>query len=287
MMKNIKELEKNALSWATIRPDIRAVLVVGSRARRQHSADEWSDLDLMIFSTNFNSYLSDTAWLAAIGVVWVCLPHQTGDGDPELLVLFDGGYKVDFIFYTLEELGRLAKRITLPSVYHRGYYVLLDKDKLAAQIPPSPFTPPSVEPVTEADFQLAVNGFWYGAVYVAKQIRRRNLWVVKFRDWTMKTELLKMAAWHARTIHGWDYDTWHNGHFLSEWTDPQTWQALHNAFGNFEAGASWRALVTTMDLFRRLATEAGARLGYDYSETLDRQVTQFVNVLYQEDSRST
>ena len=38
-----------------------------------------------------------------------------------------------------------------------------------------------------------------------------------------------------------------------------------------------------MDLFRRLATETAPQLGYVYPTTLDKNVTQYVNRLYEED----
>lgn len=36
--------------------DIRAAIVIGSRARIDHPADEWSDLDIVILSTNPTRY---------------------------------------------------------------------------------------------------------------------------------------------------------------------------------------------------------------------------------------
>lgn len=280
---SIKQLEERIVIWAEARPNIRAILVVGSRARRDHPGDEWADLDLMVFAADFTDYLSGLDWLDGIGQVWVSLPYQTGDGDPERLVLFEGGYKVDFVFFSLDELQRLANVPGLPGVYRRGYYILIDKDGLAAQIPPPPDRRPFDDPPSEDSFLLTANAFWYGAVYVAKQIRRRELWVVKFRDWTMKEDLLKVIEWHAQASHSRNYDTWHIGRFMPEWTDPQTWDALHRAFGRFEAGDSWRALLVTMDLFRRLATETASHLGYDYPATLDEHVTTFVNTLYRAD----
>jgi aminoglycoside 6-adenylyltransferase len=111
---------------------------------------------------------------------------------------------------------------------------------------------------------------------LARQIRRRNLWVAKSRDWVLKGRLLTMLEWHARATHGWDTDTWYEGKFLAQWTDPGTWQALHGVFGHFDAADSWPALFATMDLYRHLATETAAHLGYAYPTALDERVTQFV-----------
>ena len=44
----MQQLENRVIAWAESQPDIRAIIVVGSRARRDSPADEWSDLDLVI-----------------------------------------------------------------------------------------------------------------------------------------------------------------------------------------------------------------------------------------------
>lgn len=276
-------LEDRIKTWAGTQPAIRAILVVGSQARQDHPGDQWADLDLMVFTTDSSEYLASTEWLKAIGRTWVVIPSRTGDGDPEWLALFEDGYKVDFIFYPLEELERLAQSSSLPGVYRRGYYVLVDKEGLADQILPPTFDAPPGQPPAEEVFRLVIEEFWYGAVYVAKQIRRRELWIAKYRDWTMKEQLLKMLEWHARATNGWHYDTWHDGRFLLEWTDSQSQQALYQVFGGFDTVDCWHALVASMDLFRRLAREAASSLGYPYPADLDGQVTDLVRTLYKAD----
>jgi aminoglycoside 6-adenylyltransferase len=238
----------------------------------------------MVFTSETAPYLTSTDWLKAIGRVWVVIPSQTGDGDPEQLVLFEDGYKVDFIFYPLEELQRLGQTSILPGVYRRGYYVLVDKDGVTQHLPAPSFDAPSRQQPAEAEFLLAVQRFWYGAVYVAKQIRRRELWIVKFRDWTMKEDLLRMIEWHAGASHGWNYDTWHDGRFMLEWTDAQTEEALSQVFGGFDAVDCWHALQSSLDLFRRLAKETASALNYDYPAELDGKVTDFVKMLYKADN---
>ena len=279
----MQQLEDRVIAWAESQPDIRAILVIGSRARHDFPADEWSDLDLMVFATDLEKYLSSDDWLDDIGAAWLILPLETGGGHPERIVRFDGLCKVDFVFLLVNDLQRMVESGRLDGIYRRGYYILADKDSLAAQLPPSPFGPPPYERPPKHFFTLAVKWFWHDAVVIASQIRRRNLWFVKFRDWKMKETLLMMLEWHAHAVHGWDCDTWHAGHFLSEWTDSQTWSELHRSFGQFDAAGSWQALLTTMNLFRRLATETAARLSYPYPTAVDERVTQLVNTFYAED----
>ena len=46
---------------------IRAAVVIGSRARTDHPADEWADLDIVIWSTDPARYLADAGWTATLG----------------------------------------------------------------------------------------------------------------------------------------------------------------------------------------------------------------------------
>jgi aminoglycoside 6-adenylyltransferase len=283
----MQQLEDRIIAWAESQAPVRAILVIGSRARRDFPADEWSDLDLTVFATDSERYLAGDDWLHDIGQVWLNLPHQTGSGHQEPLVHFEGGCKVDFVFFAVDDLRRMVESGKLEGIYHRGYYVLVDKDKLATQLPPSPFAPPPYEKPSEDLFTLAVNSFWHDAVYVARQIRRRNLWAANMRNAKMKEMvLLRMLEWHARAVNGWDYDTWYNGYLMSEWTDPQTWDELQSTFGGLGVVESWRALLAMMDLFRRLTVETASELGYTYPRFTDERFTRLVKRLYEKDDQA-
>ena len=82
----MQQLEDRVIAWAKSQSDIRAILVIGSRARRDFPADEWSDLDLMIFATDFEKYLASDSWLDDIGEAWLNLSLETGRGHPERIV---------------------------------------------------------------------------------------------------------------------------------------------------------------------------------------------------------
>ncbi len=92
----------------------------------------------------------------------------------------------------------------------------------------------------------------------------------------MKQLLLRMIEWHARSERGWDYDTWHGGRFLEEWADQRTLDGLHKVFAYYEEADVRRALLATMDLFRRIGPETAVRLGCPYPEGADQRVTTWV-----------
>jgi aminoglycoside 6-adenylyltransferase len=285
MKANLKQFEDRIVKWAMAQPLIRTAIICGSTERLVNPGDEWADLDLEIYVTDFNGFVTNHDWLQNFGTVWTYLQLQVDEG-PVFLTLYDGGEKVDFHFFHVAELQRLVDARELHSAYYRGYRVVVDKDELAENLPTLFTTPPPVGKPSASEFLFQVNAFWYGVLYVAKQIRRRNLWVVKFRDWTTKESLLKMMEWHAQSLHEWQYDTWNDGHYLSQWTDAQTWAALQRTFGEFGVHSSWQALLATLDLFQLLASETAHYLGYSYPADLDAQVTKYVKLLHLADDLS-
>lgn len=282
--KFLTQLQQDVSDWAAQQDNIRALLVAGSQARTDHPADQWSDLDLEFFVTDPQPFLGDnTSWFEAFGPVWTHLDLVTAEDTPQRLVLYDGGHKVDFTFFNIATLHYMVDEQRLLDSQVRGYAVLVDKDGLAAQLPTAR-TKLIQPPPTEAHYQTLVNAFWYTVVYLAKQIRRRNLWVAKYRDWTLKTQLLHMVEWHCQALADTPLDTWHDGHFIFEWVDAMTWQELQETFDGFSAAQSWRALINAVDLFRRLARETAAALDFTYPEALDANVTQYIRALQRDDN---
>ena len=97
------------VQWAQKEDAIKAVMLQGSRAAGM--ADAYSDYDLAIFCSDYDSYIKDEKWLSQIGNVWVCVHekmHQNNNTFPTRLVIFEGGVKVDFGFYTMGILQGLV-----------------------------------------------------------------------------------------------------------------------------------------------------------------------------------
>jgi len=187
------------VAWARIQPDIRAAIVVGSRARAEdHPADEWADLDIMVFTTAPRRYLQQTDWMASIGNVWVSTRNYTVGGDPEWLTTFEDGLDVDFVFSSYRNMSvrvnALLLRRRLPwlmrllpksvagqmehgaslaaQVLGRGVRVLLDKDNLGERTRRALGQPPSPRPPTETEFAQTVHRFWALAERKARKICR-------------------------------------------------------------------------------------------------------------------
>ena len=277
-----EQLERRFIQWAEAQPGIRAAIVVGSRARSDHPADEWADLDIMVYVTNPQEYLERSDWLSNIGPVLVSFVARTAGGEPELLVLFDGGLNSDFVIAGIDTLRRAAEAGRVPEGFRRGARVTVDKDGVAARTLPPAFHAPTPAGPSPEEAIAGITRFWYGAYYIAKQLRRGELWVALSRHREMIDGMLGLLEMHAHATRGWDLDTWHSGRFIDEWVDRGALADLPGIFPGYSESEAWRALLATIDLFRRLATQLAEGLGVPYPQAVDDSVSGWITRLYEE-----
>lgn len=267
------------INWAQSDDAIRTMLLVGSRARNAERVDAFSDFDLALFVTDPQKYITDDGWMRGIDEVWVYIPEKVcvdGKDYPTRLVIFKDGLKVDFAFYSIDVIKKLTQQKELPAQYSLGYKILLDKDNLTTGMKAPIFKIPASQKPSQQEFENLVNEFFFETYHVAKHLCRNDLWHAKFRDWTTKELLLRMIEWHEKAMHGWDLDTCQHGKRMQEWAGKETLDALSNCFAHFDAGDSWKALIVTINLFRRLAMDTAEHLGYNYPMGADKNITMFV-----------
>jgi len=254
--------------WATDEADVRAALILGSRARQDHPADEWSDLDVLVFVRHPEQFIQSAGWITALAPAWLTFIERTGDGSSwERRVLYEGGLDVDVAIDPVELLDGLLQQ-GLPSdvadILRRGVQVLADKDGQLARMSELPLPDATLfRQPTEAEFINAASDFWYHTLWSAKHLRRGELWWAKSgSDMHIKNLLKDMLEWHAHAVKGQDFDTWLRGRFLEEWADPRAVEQLRHAFGHYEVEDIARSLQVTMDLYRWLEDETAQRWGY-------------------------
>lgn len=258
--------------WALAEEDVRAALIVGSRARTDHPADEWSDLDVVLFVRDPEVYTKSEHWVAAIAPVWLSFIERTGDGRAwERRALYAGGLDVDFALNPAAALDVMMEQgldEAAADVIRRGTRILVDKEGALTKLqmlpipPTAPFHQPSV-----AEFQQVVNNFWYHTQWTAKHLRRGELWWAKSGcDWHLKALLQQMLEWHTHATKGAAHDTWMRGRFLEEWADTRAVAQLPTVFAHYNSQSIARALRGTMRLFHWLTQETAQSWGYSYPE---------------------
>lgn len=282
-MIDYTSLESRITAWAAAHPDLVAAVVVGSRGRSDHPADQWSDLDLVIFAVEPDQFIQDGSWMESFGPLWASWLDDTGAGYPERFALYAGGLKVDIVFVPVqagdETLADMLRSFAHQDVLQRGVRVLFDKTSLASpagvSLPAAVNQPHS--PLCPDKFRAGLSQFWITATKTAKLIQRGDLWRAKHAcDSELKACLLRMLEWHARARYGPEGDIWYDGRFLSSWADPRAVAELPATFATYDQADLRRALLATLRLYNWLAGETAAGLGCEYPRPNDLQILDWI-----------
>ena len=280
LMKRLIDFQQQVLQWATQRSDIQAILLIGSLARGEQAADEWSDVDLIMFADECEAYTANGAWLSAFGDVLVPVfeRHQSGDG--EWLVLFADGLKADFyVTPAAVDLSAVIAKAPYNFVIRRGAKVLYSRPGTEIELPAV-----GVEPAAQPDaseFLALVQAVLMNGHKMAKFTRRGDLVRAKLvLESLMRPALLTMIGWHAQAMFGAERDTWYNGRYLSEWADPRVLLALPNTYGGYTVEETWRSLFGTFILFRWLAEETAVSWQYEFPVETADQVMAWIREMY-------
>lgn len=286
-MLTYTDLIERYTTWAAETPDVRAALILGSRARTDHPADEWSDLDLLVFTRDPGQFIYSESWATDLAPAWLTFVERAGDGSTwERRTLYEGGLDVDVAFNPAEALDNIIQHGIPPDIgdiIRRGVKVLVDKDGKLAQILAMSLPERTLfQKPTRSEFVNATSNFWYHTLWSVKHLRRGELWWAKSGvDMHLKGLLQQMLEWHAHATKGEKFDTWLRGRFLEEWADPRAVEQLRLTFAHYDAGDIADALQATMDLYRWLEDETAAHWGYAIPRESEQQAARAAQNLMQ------
>jgi aminoglycoside 6-adenylyltransferase len=286
------DLEAAIRAWARCQPLVEVILVVGSRARQDHPADRFSDLDLILFSTQADLYESDQAWLEEIGETWGVVKSKTGLGDVEWLVLFSGGFKADFVLVKVSltsqspgEWRTCLAESPYDFVLARGarlLYARADPElQIQLAISESP-SPPSLP--TNGEFrQQLTRG--YLALYQASKMAQRseNFPAQRALQCDFRQVLVTFLAWQAITSAR--YPVFAGDRHLTEWADLSTLKTF-DALLKAAAFTPLHTIPPLLEYFRSLAGEVGDRSGILYPGPEDDPIQAWLRELCLPQDRS-
>lgn len=280
-MMNYTDLITRFTNWAKVQDTIQAAMVIGSRARTEVPADEWSDLDIILLTETPEHFIDSEEWLGNIHSYSISFLEKTAVGDGiERRVMFDPHLDVDFVILTPEYFSGMLQIKEVQQVFQKGYKVLFDKTDVTNGIKVSEASVPVYSLPTKNQYDNLVQDFWYHVVWVSKKMLRGEIWVAKeCLDSNLKHLLRRMAEWHAVTVL--DKSPWHNGRFIENWADPRLVNSFNMMFAIYDRNSMLLAMKETMSIFRLLAVEVGESLNYPYPHQADQAAERFVHT-YQE-----
>jgi len=261
--------------WAEGVDDVRTVALVGSQARTETPADEYSDADVILVTTDPHRYLDDGAWLSEIAPYGLTMvePAAIGGG-MERRAIFDPGLAVDFAIVPPELIAVAATLPDIQDIFQRGFRVLVDKDGIAAEVDAARTEPPPIAPPTASEFENVVGDFWYHAVFAARKCARGELWLATSGvNSYLAGLLLKMMQWQARAA---GRDPWFRGRFVERWVDSDVARLLPQVFARYESADVARAIPAMGDAFRTAALKVAEQLDFVYQEDADAYASKLV-----------
>jgi aminoglycoside 6-adenylyltransferase len=282
--QHLDDVIRRLVRWAERRSAVRAVLLTSTRAIPHAAVDAFSDYDVVLVVRDIHPFVADRGWLRDFGDVLVAdwdPVHPDPDHGVERVgnvTQYADGLKIDFTLWPVALLERIARAPALPAELDAGYRVLADKDGLTAGLHPPTYAAYIPAPPDDATYQEVVNDFFVDAPYVAKCLLRDELLPAKWcLDYDMKhIYLRRMLEWRMECDHGWAVPTGALGKGLKRRLPADLWRELEATYAGAGNAENWEALFRTLALFRRVAIEVAARLGYAYPEELDRRVTAYV-----------
>jgi aminoglycoside 6-adenylyltransferase len=276
-------LEK-VIALADANEDVQAVILEGSLAAG-FQVDELSDYDINVYTRNAAKYLDDDRWMARIGEVMVYektdFPFQSFVV-PTRLVVFRDRQRIDFSFWPPDLLAGFARGEKLYEGYRNGYRVLLDKDALAACLPPPDGGGFSIAPPGPDQFKDALYDFWFEAYSVARYLSRSDLWFAKKVENGYAKELLyQVALWDHQAARGWKPDPILHleGKRFEKWAPPELIEAVSRCFSPFDLEETWKSLLAMVATFNRLARRVAKRLQFEYPEQNEKDVLDYIHYL--------
>ncbi len=272
------------IEWANAENSIKVAILEGSLVGSKKYIDELSDIDINLFCKSYTRFLNDDSWISKIADVLVYIPEKFEFVNKTVytrLAIFQNGVKIDFSFWTLDMLEDI-KNNTVP-YYQYGYKVLLDKNNLSNSLPKRIRSYVKPNPSNE-EYLTLVNEFWFEIHYVAKYLKRNELWSAKIIDFGIKENyLLKMLEWYELTKHNWNYNTFYNGKHIHQWLDKQIYQILCKVFTGFDTNQNWNSLFIMIELFRDLALKVARHLQYEYPIEVDKNMSNLIKRIFEMD----
>lgn len=291
MMRNEKEMMDLILGFAKRDDRVRAAYMNGSRANPTALQDRWRDYDIVYVVDRLDSVWQDEAWLEPVfgPRLMMQAPYsmdriRKGPDTPfycTFLMLLKDGNRIDLSIVAMKDVQHayLADSLTVP---------LLDKDGILPPIgPPNDSTHRTKKP-GEGIFLACCNEFWWCLQNVGKGLVRRELpYARNMFEQVVRLELDNMVRWWIGVQHAFLIDTGKMGKWFEQYLPAPLWAEYRQTCADISVEGQWQAIFAATALFRRLAKEVAAHLGYAYRAEDDEGMMIYLKSLYaaQDDDR--
>ncbi|MFZ0534569.1 MAG: aminoglycoside 6-adenylyltransferase [Anaerolineales bacterium] len=271
-MRSEREMLDLIINTARNDERVRAVIMNGSRLNPNAPKDFFQDYDVIYVVTEKESFLSDPGWIKVFGELMILqLPDDMSDPPSEskdsygYLMQFADGNRIDLSLFPVNKLDQLEEdSLTL---------TLLDKDGILPLFDPPNDSDYLPKPPTTKSFFDCTNEFWWVSPYVAKGLWRHEIIYAKHMLLYVREQLMKMLDWYVGMRTGFQRSPGKMGKYLEKYLEPELWDLLLKTYSDADYDATWDALFTMSDLFRRIVIPVAEHFGFDYPLGDDERVS--------------
>ena len=283
-MKARDEKLKSIIDWSENNQDVRTVLLTSSLVNPLAPVDEFSDLDIELVFENNANYISDNTWAKNFGnpIAMIEEDETYFDGKHAMkMVLYDDYVKVDFKLYSKDQFLNDVQQNELHEDWDIGYETLIDKDGLTQEMQKPTYRASIIKKPTKQRFQQILNDFWWDTHYVAKCLKRDEIFYAKFMsENNIRTDyLIPLIEWHIASEHNWNITTNKYGRLFKKYLSADIWQKVERTFSGKATAENWEALFVMADLVTEIGKELSEKLGYEYPTKLEIDIRKYLSIL--------
>lgn len=281
-MKVREEKLKQIIHWAENNPDIRAVLLTSSLVNPYAPVDDFSDLDVELVFKNRTSYESGNEWIRLFGepISMIEEDDHVFDGKHAMkMVLYKDHVKVDFKLYQVAEFIEEIKEENLPEDWDVGYKVLIDKDNLTEKLKEPTYQSVMIQKPSEKEFKQLMNDFWWDTTYVAKCLKRGDIFYAKFMSENiLRTDyLVPLIEWYIAGNQNWNNITTNkHGRLFKKYLSADLWNKVEKTFSGSDIEENWNALFAYADLVHELGISLAEKLYFIYPTKLEDDIRNYL-----------
>lgn len=281
-MKLREDKLASIIHWAENNPDIRAVLLTSSLVNPYAPVDDLSDLDIELVFMDRKKYELNNEWIHLFGepISMIEEEDHVFDGKHAMkMVLYKDHVKVDFKLYQISEFIHEVKADQLPEDWDLGYKVLIDKDGLAKELKSPTYQHIMIQKPTEEKFWQLINDFWWDTTYVAKCLKRGDIFYAKFmsEDILRTDYLVPLIEWYIAAAYDWNMITTNkHGRLFKKYLSADLWNRVEATFSGSDIEENWIALFAFADLVNTLGASLADQLHFSYPDKMEKDIRNYL-----------